>query len=97
MAAVKHTYEFVLAVSVKLGEKSEEIIEKFKNLIESNAQLTDVSRWGKKKFAYPVNKETEGEYVLFVFESSPEFPSELDRISQITDGVLRSLITRKPA
>jgi len=33
--------------------------------------------------------------VLYNFSSGPEFPMELDRVSQITDGVLRSLIVRK--
>ena len=30
------------------------------------------------------------------FESEAEFPAELDRIYTITDGVIRSLIIRKP-
>lgn len=32
--------------------------------------------------------------MLYKFVSGPEFPAELDRISKITDGVLRSLIIR---
>ena len=95
MVETKRCYEFVLVVSVKLGEKTEEIINKFKNLIESNAELKNVNSWGKKKLAYQINKESEAEYVLFEFESNPEFPKELDRISQITDGVLRSMIVTK--
>lgn len=95
MTEIKHSYEYVLAVSVKVGEKTKELIEKFKNLIESNAELTSFNSWGKKRFAYPIKKETEGEYVLFEFNSNSEFPKELDRISQITDGVLRSMIVKK--
>jgi len=95
MNEVKHLYEFVLVVSVKLGEKSEELINKFKALIESNAELVNVNRWGKKKLAYPINKEAEGDYTVFEFNSVSEFPKELDRISQITDGVLRSMIVKK--
>lgn len=95
MDEIKRCYEFVLVVSVKLGEKTEEIIDKFKNLIESNAELKNINSWGKKKLAYQINKESEGEYVLFEFESNSEFPKELDRISQITDGVLRSMIVTK--
>ncbi len=97
MADVKHSYEFVLVVSVKVGEKTEELINKFKDLIESHAEVPNISRWGKKKFAYLINKEPEGEYVLFEFSSSAEFPEELDRVSKITDGVLRSMIIRKDA
>ncbi|MBQ9847287.1 MAG: 30S ribosomal protein S6, partial [Clostridia bacterium] len=37
----------------------------------------------------------EGYYVLVNFESEADFPAELDRITNITDGVLRSMIIKK--
>lgn len=95
MVEIKHSYEFMLVVSVKVGEKTEEIVNKFKSLIEANAELTNMNNWGKRKLAYLINKEPEGEYVLFEFNSNSEFPKELDRICQITDGVLRSMIIKK--
>lgn len=95
MAVNKSCYEFTLLVSVKLGEKSEELVKKFKNLIESKAELVNINNWGKKKLAYPIKKEIEGLYVVFEFESESSFPKELNRISGITDGILRSLIVKK--
>ncbi len=95
MVETKHSYEFMLVASVKVGEKTEEIVNKFKSLIEANAELSNVNNWGKRKLAYLINKEPEGEYVLFEFNSTSEFPKELDRICQITDGVLRSMIIKK--
>ena len=71
------------------------IVEKFKNLIEKHATLKNVDEWGKRKLAYLINKESEGYYVLFDFESTAEFPAELDRIFKITEGVMRSLIIKK--
>ena len=95
MAEMKNAYEFVLVVSVKLGEKTEELINKFKDLISEKVELVNMNNWGKKKLAYMINKESEGEYVIFDFNSDSEFPKELDRICQITDGVLRSMIIKK--
>ncbi len=97
MANVKHSYEFMLVASVKLGEKTEEVVNKFKDLIDSNAESVSMNNWGKRKLAYLINKESEGEYVLFEFTSNPEFTKELDRVSQITDGVLRTMIIKKSA
>ena len=97
MANLKHSYEFVLVLSVKVGEKTEELVSKFKSLIEENAELKDMNDWGKKKFAYMINKEPEGRYVLFKFESDSNFPKELERISNITEGVLRFIIVKKSA
>ena len=95
MSEIKNLYEFVLVVSVKVGENPEELIGKFQSLIESKAELTNVNKCGRKKLAYPIGKEPEGEYVVFDFKSTSEFPKELDRICQITEGVLRSMIVKK--
>jgi small subunit ribosomal protein S6 len=95
MSAVKVSYETVLIYSMTLGEDGiTEIGEKFKNLIEQNAESVEVDEWGKRRLAYPINDETEGFYVLYKFDSSPEFPAELDRVCKITEGVLRSMIIR---
>ena len=57
----------------------------------SNSKLRDRN----DRFNYLINKESEGYYVLFDFESTAEFPAELDRIFKITEGVMRSLIIKK--
>lgn len=96
MTEIKNSYEFMLVISAKLSEESiEGITNKFKELIEKDAELSSIDNWGKRRLAYLINKESEGIYVLFNFKSTPEFPNELDRISTITDGILRSLIVKK--
>ena len=45
--------------------------------------------------AYPINYENDGYYVVIDFTSDEAFPQELDRVINITDGVLRSLIVAK--
>ena len=95
--ALKANYETVMVFSMKQGEDGiQALVEKFKALIEKHATLQSVDEWGKRKLAYLINKESEGYYVLMNFESEAEFPAELDRIYKITDGVIRSLIIRKP-
>ena len=98
MAEIKNAYESMLVVSTKGGdEAAEAIVEKFKAMIEANADLENVDVWGKRRLAYMINKETEGYYVLFTFSCKVDFPAELDRVYKITDGVLRSLIVAKNA
>lgn len=96
MSNIKNSYETVVVFSTKIGEEAiAAMVQKFKELIESNATLKSVDEWGKRKLAYLINKESEGYYVLYNFESTADFPAELDRIYNITDGVLRSLIVKK--
>ena len=93
---MKSSYEVVLIFSVSQGEEATNaLVEKFKNLIAENATVENVDEWGKRKLAYLINDEAEGYYVLVNFESEADFPAELDRITNITDGVLRSMIIKK--
>ena len=94
MAKLSASYELMLVISIAKGEEAvQSIWAKFKDLIEKHAELGEVDEWGKRKLAYPINYETEAYYIVAKFTSAPEFPAELDRILNITDGVLRSMIT----
>lgn len=91
-----NTYETVIVFSVKDGEEAAKAVaEKFKDMIEKNGTLGSVDEWGKRRLAYLINDEAEGYYVLYNYQSSAEFPAELDRVCKITDGVLRTLIIKK--
>ena len=89
-------YEIVMVYSLSKGEEAVASLQKkFTDLIAKNGTLGEVEEWGKKKLAYPINYETEGFYTLINFSSEESVPAELDRVINITDGVLRSLIVAK--
>jgi len=93
--SVVNSYETVFVFSVKDGEESvAALVDKFKTLIEQNATIGTVDEWGKRRLAYLINDEAEGFYVLVKFQSAPEFPTELERVFKITDGVLRAIVIR---
>ena len=90
------SYETVLVFSVANGEEAAQpLVEKFKAMIEANGTLESVEEWGKRKLAYLINDEAEGHYVIYNFESAPEFPAELERVAKITEGVLRVMTIKK--
>ena len=96
MAKITANYESMVVFSVKAGEEAvNALVAKFKDMIEANATLTNVEEWGKRKLAYEINYETEGYYVIYTFESKPYFPAELNRVLNITEGVLRSIVITK--
>ena len=96
MADGKNLYETVIVTSAKLGEEgSAALVERFKALIAEHGTVQSVDDWGKRRFAYPIQKQTEGYYTLINFESNPEFTAELDRRYQITDGILRTIIVKR--
>ena len=86
-------YESMVVISTKQDEEAiKGLVEKFSSLISANGTLVSVDEWGKRKLAYMINKETEGYYVLYTFESNAAFPAELSRRLRITEGLLRSMI-----
>lgn len=96
MESVKCSYELVVVLSLNQTEDSmKELIIKFKDLIEKNATLNKIDEWGKRTLAYEIKKEKTGYYVLFDFTSCTSFVAELERVLNITDGLLRHLIVRK--
>ena len=97
MAKTTEKYELMYIINPNLSEEeTAAVVEKFKALVEQNGTLEEMEEMGKLKLAYEINYISEGYYVLVKFTSGPDFPAELDRVLGITDGILRSLITRRP-
>ena len=97
MAKLSEKYEAIIVFSLKKTEDEiKALTAKFADLIKADGTLTNIDEWGKRKLAYEINYISEGYYVLVKFTSAQEFPAELDRVLGITDGILRSLITRRP-
>ena len=94
MAKLDSKYEAMVVLSVKTNDEEQikALINKFSDLIKNNGTLEGVDEWGKRKLAYDINYESEGYYVLYNFESKPDFPAEFERIVNITDGILRSVV-----
>lgn len=97
MAKTTEKYELMYIINPNLSEEeTAAVVEKFKALVEQNGTLEEMEEMGKRKLAYEINYISEGYYVLVKFTSGPDFPAELNRVLGITDGILRSLITRRP-
>ena len=96
MAKVNANYESMLIINPAVGEEAiAAVVERFKALIEKNGTLAEVDEWGTRRLAYEINHINEGYYVLISFNSAPDLPAEVERIANITDGVIRSLVVCK--
>lgn len=98
MANQTARYETILVFDSSLGEEAVGALsEKFKALIAEYGTIEKIEDWGKRRLAYPINDLLEGNYLLVQFESGPEFPAELNRVCEITEGVFRVLVVRNEA
>lgn len=94
MAKVNGNYEVLYVLNPTLGEEeTTALVARFKELAEGRGTVTEVDEWGKRRLAYPINDLPEGYYVRMICECKPQLPAELDRVLNITEGVLRHIIT----
>jgi small subunit ribosomal protein S6 len=90
-----NSYETLFIIDASLSEEAiKGLVDKFTALIAEHGKVSEVNEWGKRRLAYPINDKEEGYYVLVNFTSNSEFPAELERVFGITDGIMRSMITR---
>ena len=96
MSNVISDYETVFILNPNIGDENiKAAVDKFTDLINANGTVIEKNEWGLKKLAYPIQFLTEGYYVLINFSADSQFLTELDRIFNITDSVLRSLVIKK--
>ena len=92
-------YELAVVVSAKIEDEARaEVVEKVKSLIARfGGTGTDIDEWGKKRFAYEIQKMKEGYYYFIHFESDSTVPGEVEQRIRIMDNVLRYLCVRQEA
>ena len=56
--------------------------------------VDDVQKWGKRKLAYAIKHQLEGNYVLTRFKLGPSKCKELDQSLRISEDVLRHLLIK---
>ncbi len=92
-------YEMVVILDPSIDERS--VDSTFEKLIQvvaaqgGTVDKTDV--WGKRKFAYEINKKSEGIYIVLSFTSTPATAAELDRQLGLNESVMRTKLMRVDA
>ncbi len=89
-------YEVMFIIDPALEDDAKEAtIEAVKGIIAAEGEVGNTDVWGMKKLAYPIQKKSEGYYVVIEFKAEPTLPKELDRRLKISDNVMRHLIINK--
>lgn len=92
-------YELMLILEPELEERSvDSTVENLLKVVAADGGTVDnVDVWGRRRFAYEINKKTEGYYVVIDFTAKPETSHELDRQLGLNEAVLRTKILRPEA
>jgi small subunit ribosomal protein S6 len=73
-------------------EKATSRVEKI--FTDNGGKVVNADNWGKRKLAYPIKKNEHAVYVIYTVEFPAQSVRKVESILNITDEVIRFLITR---
>lgn len=93
--------KYELGLVVKSGLEDEVFkaeMERIQGLVTRFGGTIDkIDEWGRRKLAYPIEKQTEGMYTFITFTSDGNAPAEIENRLRIMENVLRFLVIRQDA
>ena len=89
-------YETIFIVRSNIAEDEiEAAISKASSIIEGDGgTIIKIDKWGLKKLAYLIKKESQGYYVYIDYAGIPASVSEMERIFRIDDKILKYLTVK---
>ena len=88
-------YELVCIVHPDLDEAAfNGVVEKVKGWInDATGTIDKIDVWGRKRLAYTIKKQREGQYVLFNISLEPTATTALDQNLRFLEPIIRYMIT----
>jgi len=93
--AMENQYEIAVLYHPDLEidlEKATSRVEKI--FTDNGGKVTHIDNWGKRKLAYPIKKNEHAVYVFYTIELPAQSVRKVESTMNITDEVIRFLITR---
>ncbi len=90
-------YELVVVMNPDIAEEDvPAAIERVTGAVTSRGgEIVETRPWGRRRLAYPIDRHSEGNYVITQIKLDPERTHELETGFAISDDVLRHLLVRK--
>jgi small subunit ribosomal protein S6 len=87
-------YELVCILHPDLDETAfNDALDKVKGWIsESEGSVESVDNWGRRKMAYMIRKQLEGQYVMLNANILPSATAELERKLRLLEPVMRHML-----
>ena len=88
-------YEIIFIAHPDLDEENlNNVVEKVKGWIaDDKGEVVSVDNWGKKRMAYRIRKQRDGQYVLITANMEPAAVKNLSLNMRYVESIMRSMIT----
>jgi small subunit ribosomal protein S6 len=90
-------YELTIIVHPDLDENAlKDVVARVQGwIVDSGGSVNKTDLWGKRRLAYAIRKQREGQYVMFDVNMTPKYGSELERNLRLYEPVMRFLLAGK--
>ena len=85
------SYELMYIIDANVEDHSVEVKAIEEVIVKHGGEVTKTDVWGKRRFAYEIDKKTEGIYVVYEYKVSPDQLSEIDRLLGLRPMVVRHM------
>ena len=88
-------YELICIIQPDLDETAfNGVLDRVKGWIsDSGGSVDKVDVWGRRRMAYLIRKQKEGQYVLLNITLNPKATSELERNLRFQEPILRHMLS----
>lgn len=95
---MKRAYELMIILE---GESDDAALERILTRVgemvtASNGAVKTTDKWGKRRFAYEINKKWEGVYVVLEIVTEASNLHDVERMLRLDDVVVRHKLIRLP-
>ncbi len=90
-------YELMLVVHPDLDENAfNDALKRVSGWVtDGSGTVVKTEVWGKRQLAYPIRKQTQGQYVILHLQMDPKLGATLERNLRIQESILRFLLIAK--
>ena len=96
MEIALRAYEVMVILDPDLEERTvEPSLDTYLNVVRNDGgTIENVDIWGRRRFAYEIDKNAEGIYAVVTLQAEPATVKELDRQLGLNESVLRTKVIR---
>ncbi len=94
---MKRDYELGMILNPEVNEEeTQAILGRVEQIVTRyDGQTVRVQQWGRRRLAYPIERNRDGYYIFIDMILTPETVSELERTLKVSETVLRHMFRRR--
>ncbi len=90
-------YELGIILNPEVNEEETRgILDRVEQIVATNGgQTVKVNQWGRRRLAYPIERQRDGVYIFIDMILTPETVGELERTLKVSEAVLRHMMKKR--